>query len=128
MRYYSAQRPVMPDSVPKKATVIKIENFDAKTFCKEIGRDAWGFVDYQEPLTKEEAEAYELTPDGMKVFWCVMTAVYDSGRVTAGVTSVVEAVRKPENDFKSMARKDIYHDWFETREEAEAFVKEAEMA
>ena len=128
VRYYSTQRPVMPGGFPKKAAVEKIENFDTKTFCEEIGREAWGFIEYREPLTKEEADAYELTLGGMKIFWCVTTAVYDSGRVVANITSTVEAVSKPENDSRSTARKDIYHDWFESQEDAENFVKEAKDA
>lgn len=128
MRYYSTQRPVMPGGFPKKEAVAKIENFDTKTFCEEIGREAWGFIEYQEPLTKEQAVAYELIPDGMKMFWCVTTAVYDSGMVIANITDMVESVSKPENDSKSTTRKDIYHDWFESWKDAEAFVKEAEMA
>lgn len=68
MRYYSTQRPVMPGGFPKKAAVEKIENFDTKTFCEEIGREAWGFIEYREPLTKEEADAYELTLGGMIIY------------------------------------------------------------
>ena len=128
VRYYSTQRPVMPGGFPKKAAAERIENFDAKTFCEEIGREAWGFIEYLEPLTKEEADAYELTQAGLKKFWCVTTAVYDSGRVVANITSTVEAVSKPENDFKSTRRKDTYHDWFGSQEEAEVFVKEAKAA
>lgn len=43
MRYYSIMRPVMPGSYPKKAAAQEIENFDEKTFCEEIGREAWGY-------------------------------------------------------------------------------------
>lgn len=128
MRYYSTQRPVMPGGFPKKAAVEKIENFDTKTFCEEIGREAWGFIEYREPLTKEEADAYELTLAGLKTFWCVTSSVDNRGTAKAAVTSFVEAVSKPENDSKSTSRKDIYHDWFGSREEAEAFVKEAKRA
>lgn len=128
MRYYSTQRPVMPGGFPKKAAVEKIENFDTKTFCEEIGREAWGFVEYQEPLATEEADAYELTLGGMKIFWCVTTLVDDQGTVRAAITNFVEAANKPENSSKSTSRKDIYHDWFESHEEAEEFVKEAKKA
>lgn len=128
MRYYSTQRPVMPGGFPKKAAVEKIKNFDTKTFCEEIGREAWGFIEYREPLTKEEADAYELTLGGMKTFWCVTTAIYDSGRLVANITSTVETVSKPENDFKSTRRRDIYHDRFESWEDAENFVREAKDA
>ena len=51
MRYYSIMRPVMPGSYPKKAAAQEIENFDEKTFCEEIGREAWGYIDYSEELT-----------------------------------------------------------------------------
>ncbi len=125
MRYYSTQRPVMPGGFPKRVAVAKIENFDTKTFCEEIGREGYGFIEYQEALTKEEADAYELTLGEMKMFWCVTTAVYDDGKVVANITDSVEAVCKPENSFKSLKRKDIYYDWFESRAEAETFVTEA---
>ena len=62
MRYYSTQRPVMPGSFPKPAgtTVREIENFDARTFCEDIGREAWGYVEYDAPLSDEDAKEYEL--------------------------------------------------------------------
>ena len=57
-RYYSTQRPVMPGGFPRKADVVEIKNFDAKTLCEEIGKEAWGYIEYQGELTKEEAEAF----------------------------------------------------------------------
>lgn len=117
-KYYSTQRPVMPGGFPKEEAATKVENFGTKTFCKEIGKEAWGFIEYREPLKKEDADAYELTQGGMRTFWCVTTSVDDRGTVRAAVTSFVEAVSKPENSSRSTSRKDIYHDWFESREEA----------
>ena len=105
MRYYSTQRPVMPGSYPKSGAVEKIHNFDNKTFCEEIGREAWGYIDYKEALTKEQAEAYELTLGGMKTYWCVTTSVDNRGRVTAHITNTVEAVCKPENSSTSTSRR-----------------------
>ncbi len=128
MRYYSTQRPVMPGGFPKKAAVEKIENFDTKTFCEEIGREAWGFIEYREPLTKEEADAYELTLGGMKIYWCVTTSVDNRGTVRAAITSFMEAVCKPESSFTSTSRKDIYNDWYDDHEEAKKFVEEADNA
>lgn len=128
MRYYSTMRPVMPGSFPNRESVEEIHNFDTKTFCEEIGREAWGYIDYREALTKEQADAYELTLGGMKTYWCVTTAVYDSGKVVANITNTVEAVSKPENSSESKARKDIYNDWFESLEEAQEFVEEAKRA
>lgn len=128
MKYYSTQRPVMPISYPNRESVEEIRNFDTKTFCEEIGREAWGYIDYREPLTKEQAEAYELTLGGMKTYWCVTTSVDDRGRVIANITNTVEAACKPENSSTSTSRRDIYNDWFESEEEAQAFVKEAREA
>lgn len=127
-RYYSTMRPVHPGGYPNRDGVEEIHNFDTKTFCEEIGREAWGYIDYREPLTKEQAEAYELTLGGMKTYWCVTTSVDDRGRVVANITNTVEAVSKPENSSESKSRKDIYNDWFESREEAQKFVEEARMA
>lgn len=63
MRYYSTQRPVMPGSFPKPDgnKVLKIHNYDGKTFCKEIGREAWGYIEYVKPLTRYDCDSYELT-------------------------------------------------------------------
>lgn len=128
MRYYSTQRPVMPGGFPKSAEVEKIENFDTKVFCEEIGREAWGFIEYRESLTKEEAADYELTLGGMKTYWCVTTSIDNMGKVISAITSKAEAVCKPESTLKSTSKKDIYNDWFDSSEEAEKFVEEAERA
>ena len=74
-RYYSTQRPILPGGFPNREKVEQIKNFDTKIFCEEIGEEAWGFVDYIEPLEKEQAVAYELTLAGMKTYWCVTTSV-----------------------------------------------------
>lgn len=127
-RYYSTMRPVFPGSFPRKDLVEKIENFDIMIFCEEIGREAWGYIEYREALTKEEAAAYELTLGGMKTYYCVTTSVDDRGNVRAAITSVTEAACKPENSSSSLKRKDIYHDWFDDPEEAKKFVEEAKRA
>lgn len=127
-RYYSTMRPVQPGGYPNRDGVEEIHNFDTKTFCEEIGREAWGYIDYREPLTKEQAEAYELTLGGMKTYWCVTTSVDNRGRVVANIANTVEAVFKPENSSTSTSRRDIYNDWFESEEEAQAFVEEAKRA
>lgn len=127
-RYYSTMRPVQPVSYPNWESIEEIHNFDTNTFFEEIGREAWGYIDYREPLTKEQAEAYELTLAGMKTYWCVTTSVDNRGRVVANITNTVEAVCKPENSSTSTSRRDIYNDWFESEEEAQAFVEEAKRA
>lgn len=123
-RYYSTQRPLMPGSCPR-AGVQEVVNYDEKKFCEEIGMDAWGFVEYTRELTKQEADDYELTPAGLKKFWCVTTAFHDNGKVVSAITDVCEAAVKPENVCKETKTKDIYLDWFDTEEEAKGKVKEA---
>lgn len=63
-RYYSTQRPVGPGTYPKPKgnRVLKIENFDFREYVREISGPAWGFIEYEKPLTDREAEAYELEP------------------------------------------------------------------
>ena len=123
-RYYSTQRPLTPGSCPR-AGVQEVVNYDEKKFCEEIGMDAWGFVEYTRELTKQEADDYELTPAGLKKFWCVTTAFHDDGKVVSASTDVCEAAVKPENVCKETKTKDIYLDWFDTEEEAKERVKEA---
>ena len=123
-RYYSTQRPLTPGSCPR-AGVQEVVNYDEKKFCEEIGMDAWGFVEYTRELTKQEADDYELTPAGLKKFWCVTTAFHDNGKVVSAITDVCEAAVKPENVCKDTKTKDIYLDWFDTEEEAKEKVKEA---
>lgn len=123
-RYYSTQRPLTPGSCPR-AGVQEVVNYDEKKFCEEVGMDAWGFVEYTRELTKQEADDYELTPAGLKKFWCVTTAFHDNGKVVSAITDVCEAAVKPENVCKETKTKDIYLDWFDTEEEAKEKVKEA---
>ena len=128
MRYYSTQRPIFPGSFPRKAEVQRIENFDRKKFCEEIGREAWGMIEYKRELQRAEADAYELVPAGMKLYYCVTSSVNNRGRVVAAITDVIEAVCKPENRSVSTSRKDIYIDWFSDPEEAKKFVEDAKRA
>lgn len=60
MRYYLTQRPPTPGTFPGRPT--KIEAYDQKTYVEEIGREAWGWIEYPEPLEEKRAEDYELTP------------------------------------------------------------------
>lgn len=64
----------------------------------------------------------------MSKFWCVASSFDDKGRVTAAVTKVIVAKKKPENSFRSTRHKDIYFEWFESREAADEFVEEAKRA
>lgn len=63
-KYYSTQRPVAPFAYPKPEgnTVESIHNFDRREYVPEIGRCAWGYIEYREPLAEKEADRYELIP------------------------------------------------------------------
>ena len=65
MRYYSTQRPVGPGTFPKPDgnKVLEIHNFDRKIYCEVIDREAWGYIDYEHPLSSKQEADYELTPD-----------------------------------------------------------------
>jgi hypothetical protein len=61
-RYYSTLRPVAPGTFPNPVDnpVVNIENFDARSHVGIIGREAWGYVEYEKPLTDEQIEAFDL--------------------------------------------------------------------
>ena len=67
MRYYSTQRPVGPGTYPKPQgnAVKEVFNFDSKTYCEEVGREAWGYIEYEKPLDPETAAGYALVADGV---------------------------------------------------------------
>ena len=72
MRYYSTQRPFGPGTYPRQDGAETIVNFDGPTFCEEIGREAWGYIEYARPIETHLAHEYELTRGGT------------SGKVIAG--------------------------------------------
>lgn len=65
MRYYSTQRPVGPGTFPKPDgnKVVAIKSFAIKCHVQKINREAWGYIDYEQPLPTEEAASYELVPE-----------------------------------------------------------------
>lgn len=60
----------------------------------------------------------------MKTYFAVTSAYYDDGRVTANIVGTREADTRPAAGYMEMAKCDLYTDWFDTREKAEAFVDE----
>lgn len=128
MKYYSVARPIMPGSYPNTARVVEVKNFDAPTFCPELGQKVWGVIEVEKALSAEDASAYELTANEKKQFWAVTTSFDDNGNVVSAITDTVWAVVKPENSYLSTKRKDIYVDYFESREKADQHVKDAQNA
>ena len=59
MRYYSTLRPIGPGTCPDN--FIEFENFDFRKHVDGINRDAWGWVEYEEPL--ECPEKYDLVAE-----------------------------------------------------------------
>ncbi|MDE6388944.1 MAG: hypothetical protein K2L82_14180 [Lachnospiraceae bacterium] len=109
-RYYSTQRPVMPGGFPEKGKVENIVNFDKRKYCAEIESEAWGYIDYKEPLTEKQASDYELVPyeERVKVI------------MTPGIKSLIlESENFTEFVAKSVARH-INHDWGELDSEDKA--------
>lgn len=59
----------------------------------------------------------------MKTYFCVVTSVDNSGCVTGGIVDKIRAEENPGSTVKVLPRCDIWTDWFESREEAQAFLK-----
>ena len=57
-RYYCLFRPPVPGAIPRG--VSRIVAFDDIKPVEEIGRVAWGYVEYHKPLTAQEVVQYEL--------------------------------------------------------------------
>lgn len=123
MKYYSTLRPIAPGGYPKAAEVKEIRNFDDKKYCYEIGCDAYGYIEYAAEIAETDAAAYELTPTGVKTYYCVMSSFDDRGRTAAAIVKTVQAKEKPADEYRSTSRKDIYVDWYPSLAEAERHVK-----
>lgn len=124
VKYFSTRRPLAPGSCPD-AGLAYTEDFGKKVFCPEIGREAWGYAAYGRELTEEETRLYELTPEGRKIWHCVVTSFYDDGRVTANIVATKEADERPGSKRKRLSNKAVLSDWFASREEAERAVCDA---
>lgn len=59
-RYYLTQRPPSPGTFPGKPA--NLTAFNTRQYVSEIERQAWGWVEYEGPLTEKQAADYELTP------------------------------------------------------------------
>lgn len=63
-KYYSTQRPIGPGTFPQPEgnPPLEVINYDERLpVSGEVFR-AWGELTYQEPLSKADADAYELRP------------------------------------------------------------------
>lgn len=62
------------------------------------------------------------------VYYAVVSTYDDEGHVTANIVGSIDTEYPPENSYKSYRRKDVYTDWFKTKEDAQAFAESAEYA
>lgn len=65
-RYYLTQRPPAPGAFPKPedAKVLGLECFAEKRSVPMLHSQAWGYVDYDAPLTEKQISQYELRETG----------------------------------------------------------------
>lgn len=62
-RYYSTQRPIGPGTYPKETGgPAEIVNFDQRQSVDNGKAMAWGYLEYDHPLTKDQMDSYELRP------------------------------------------------------------------
>lgn len=119
MRYYSTQRPVMPGSYPN-GRVKEIHNFDSRTFCEEIGREAWGYIEYSRELSPEELEHWELTPAGLQWWGVTVTSKKRGGGLKAIVENdTVRASQQPQDERWDTNAREFKRRYFKSLTEAE---------
>lgn len=124
MRYYSVMRPVTPGSYPKRDKVKQIVNFDSRQFCEDIGREAWGYIEYSEALSDAEIYEYELVNGDLKPFWSVMIQV--NHRTNKSIAILKEkrlATSKPCDEVCDIKNRTVILKWFDNFEEAENKLK-----
>ena len=56
--YYCLYHPPVPGAIPRG--VSRIVAYDERKYIEEIGREAWGYLEYAKPLTPQQVIEYEL--------------------------------------------------------------------
>lgn len=108
-RYYSLLRPIGPGTFPGRP--IEIKNFDERIWVEAVKHEAWGWLEYLEPLTEADANNYDLKMEEKE-----MTNYYDmkvvdlrkiackmkiKGYKSAGKSFLVPAIMKVEAERKA---------------------------
>ena len=124
MRYYSTLRPISIGCFPHGHEVTEICNFQKREFVEKIGREVWGFIEFADNLTEKEAGQYDLIPEELKTYYSVIATIYDDGRKKARHYTTECSIAKPEDTEKPGKGKYIYLCWFDSKEEADDFIKE----
>lgn len=63
MRVWSTHRPISLGTYPKEYGVKGIHNFDSREWVEEIRNYAWGYIDFEQDLPKDEQDHYDLRPE-----------------------------------------------------------------
>lgn len=128
MRYYSTQRPIVPGSVPGDG-LTEVHNFDDKTYCPAIEREAWGYAEYDHALTAADVERYELVQDGMRIWWSVIHTwpIDGKGLDTIRLGPVSEALERPQSRRKQVGHRYTEITWLDSREAAERLADDLRM-
>ena len=79
MFYFSTERPITPGSLPNHLKPLSVENFPEKTYCPEIEGEAWGKVEFENPLSGYEAMLSELVPRALCASWQAVRFPLSSG-------------------------------------------------
>lgn len=129
MRYYSIHRPAAPGTFPKDG-VLEVHNFNSRTYVSQIGREAWGYIEYGRELTEREARRYELVSGEEKTWYAVMVTVWDEdsamhGEVQAAIMQERRQASQPEGWERRARNRSLAVTWYDSREAAEAAVSEA---
>lgn len=126
MKYYSAERPIAPGSIPVHDgnKILNIKNYDNKRLILGSGLPIafWGVVEYEHPLSEKECEDYELIPDGSQKWYCLQTLECQGVLVKMLLRPSLDkiAVSRPEAEIKKIGDREMKKIWL-TQEEAEEF-------
>lgn len=116
--YYSTQRPIGPGTYPKDG-IIEIVNYDSRKYIEEIGKPAWGHLIYDNSLSEQELQDYELCQKENLWWQVTVTANRHGNGVSAEITDIVENVERPEDEKREDEQKVYKIRYFENRESAE---------
>ena len=120
-RYYSTQRPVTPGAFPGPGgnKIVEIHNYDSKTYCEELGREVWGYIDYEQPLTPEKAASYELIPAVALWFPVTVSSCKHGGGLRVNSGQPVRAEQRPVDKTGDTPKMQFKTRYFSTWEEAQ---------
>lgn len=124
MKYYSTERPLTPGAFPNNSQQpCNIVNFDNKRYCEEVGREAWGYIEYEKPLPQTVAKHYDLVQEGVFTWHSVTATYFEDGKLrTIKHSGTEESVDKPkEHNVKFGKGRRIEVMWFKTYAEAEDY-------